>query len=293
LWLSSVSTILLDCDGVVWRGNTVIPGVPETIKKLKEHGKQVIFVSNNSTKSRRDTLEKIIQFGIECTIVCIINCHLLLQDEVITSSYIAPAYLKSIGFKKKTYIIGQSGIGDEFSEAGLPFRGIDEHADIPKNMDAVKQAVKIDKDIGAVVVGLDIRISYTKVAFALNHLEHNEGCLYIATNTDKILPEAEGGLYCPGAGTMVAMLTSAYGKDPIILGKPSSLLFDVLKQKYNLDPARTCMVGDSLQTDIKFGVSSGLQTLLVLTGVSKKSDIGDTLVPRFFINSLGDFSLFF
>jgi len=265
----------------VWRGQRVIPGVPETIRKLKEHGKQVIYVSNNSTKSRKDTLEKIIQFGIECTL-----------DEVITSAYIAPAYLQSVGFKKKTYIIGQSGLADEFSEAGLPFRGIDEHAEIPKDMHDVKQAVQIDKDIGAVVVGLDIRVSYTKVAFALNHLEHNEGCLYIATNTDKILPEAEGGLYCPGAGTMVAMLTSAYGKDPIILGKPSSVLFDVLKQKYNLDPARTCMVGDSLQTDIKFGVSNGLQTLLVLTGVSKKSDISDNLAPQFFINSLGDFSLF-
>jgi len=93
---------------------------------------------------------------------------------------------------------------------------------------------------------------------------------------------------------MVTMLSNAYGKEPLVLGKPSKVLEDMLIKMYNLTPSTTCMVGDSLKTDIKFGLDSGFHTLLVLTGVTLlsaiSSETNSAILPHTYITSLGDFA---
>jgi phosphoglycolate/pyridoxal phosphate phosphatase family enzyme len=277
-FLNNVDSFLLDCDGVLWRGTEPIPGVSESLSLLRSLNKQLIFVSNNSTKTRAQLQKKIQSFGIECK-----------KEEVFGSAYAAAAYLSSINFTKKAYVVGENSIAMELSDVGIKYRGVREHAFIPGGIDEVTPILKQDNEIGAVIVGLDPGLSYPKIAFAFHHL-HDQNCLFLATNTDSRLPVHDKSL--PGAGGMVAALRATTGREPIILGKPSQSLLQLILKSCHLDPKRTCMVGDRLDTDILFGIKGGLSyTLLVMTGVTNENILKDptnTVFPSHMINSLGD-----
>jgi len=277
-FLHSIDTFLLDCDGVIWRGNTVIPGVVESINLLRSLNKKLIFVTNNSTKSRSQIQKKIQSYGIQCT-----------KEEIFGSAYAAAAYLSSINFKKKAYIIGEKSIGQEFDEFGIKYRGIDEHAYVPKNIDDVATHTDVDPEVGAIVIGLDSGLTYPKLAFA--HIQLNDkNCIFIATNTDSILPV--NGKTLPGAGTMVAGLSTSTGREPIVLGKPSQTFMKLILESTKIDPKHTCMIGDRLDTDIRFGIDGNLEfTLLVLTGVTTNDwaeNPENKILPSHVVPSLGD-----
>ena len=141
-----------------------------------------------------------------------------------------------------------------------------------------------DPDVGAVLCGLDLSINYTKLCKAFQCLTRNPGCLFLATNGDSTYPVASGTL--PGTGALWSTLRFALNKDPLVIGKPESTMLDCIKAKcvctriidvdptqltffscrVHFDPARTIMVGDRLSTDIMFGKSGGLATMLVMTG---------------------------
>lgn len=101
-------------------------------------------------------------------------------------------------------------------------------------------------------------------------MKNNPACLFIATNTDATFPSSTHLL--PGGGSTVAPVATALGRQPFVLGKPEPFLLELLKNKYNLNPERTVMVGDRLSTDILFGSQGGLKTLLVFTGVTHQEE---------------------
>lgn len=181
----------------------------------------------------------------------------------------AAKYLQSIGFNKKAYIVGQSGIAEELKEAGIAYRGVEEHAYFPgSGVGPDPAAFAVDPEIGAIVVGLDTKITYTKVAFALLHLQAGgDQCAFVATNPDNTFPSS-GGRILPGGGTVVKMVEYCSHRKPIIVGKPSQWFLDQVIETYNLDRNRTLMVGDKLSTDILFGNQGSIKTLLVFTGVT-------------------------
>jgi len=187
-------------------------------------------------------------------------------DEIYGSAYTAAVYLSSIikiPKDKKVYVIGQSGLEEELREEGIQYMGGTDPADNtlePFNL----SDFSIDPDVAAVVCGLDMQINYTKLSKAFQYLTRNPGCHFIATNEDSTFPIAAGLL--PGSGAVSAPLRYALGRDPICTGKPSSTMLDCVKAKVHFDPERTIMVGDRLNTDILFGKSGGLTTLLVFTG---------------------------
>jgi len=281
-FLHAIDTFLLDCDGVIWRGNTIIPGVIDSISLLRSLNKKLIFVTNNSTKSRLQVQKKVKSFGIECK-----------KEEIFGSAYAAGAYLSSINFKKKAYIIGEESIGAELHEFGIKYRGIEEHAYIPVNIDDVATHTEVDPEVGAIVVGLDPKITYPKLAIAHQHLITDKNCLFLATNMDANLPVH--GKTLPGAGAIVSGLITSTGRNPIVLGKPSQSLMEIILQSCKIDPKKTCMVGDRLETDIKFGTDGGLGfTLLVLTGVTPPDwtqNSENTIFPSHFVPSLGDLAV--
>jgi phosphoglycolate phosphatase len=112
--VDSVETFIFDCDGVIWKGDSLIEGVPETIAMLREMGKRLIFVTNNSTKSRAGYLKKFLGLGLEIT-----------AEEVFSSSFAAAAYLESVNFPKdkKVYVVGEVGILEELDGVGIQYRG--------------------------------------------------------------------------------------------------------------------------------------------------------------------------
>ncbi|KAF5339166.1 hypothetical protein D9611_011158 [Ephemerocybe angulata] len=283
--LEKHDTWLFDCDGVLWKGDHVIEGVTQVLDLLRRRNKKVVFVTNNATKSRKTLLAKFKDLGVQAHV-----------DEVYGSAYTAAVYISTVlALPKhlKVYVIGQSGLEEELHAEGIQTLGGTDPADntlAPFNLNP--ESWKPDPDVAAVVCGLDTKVNYTKLSKAFAYAQ-KEGCHFIATNTDSTYPSSYGLL--PGAGSISAPLRYALGKDPVVCGKPSGTMLDVIKAKIHFDPARTIMVGDRLNTDIEFGKHGGLATLLVLTGITAESDItgpnASPTVPDYVVQSLGDLRL--
>ncbi|XP_062512932.1 glycerol-3-phosphate phosphatase-like isoform X2 [Corticium candelabrum] len=103
----------------------------------------------------------------------------------------------------------------------------------------------------------------------------NPNCIFIGTNEDAFLPVPKGHITIPGTGCLVAAVAMAAQRSPIYIGKPHKPMFELLQKKHGLDPGRTCMIGDSLKSDIRFGFNNNLLTLLVLSGATKKEQFNE------------------
>jgi 4-nitrophenyl phosphatase len=283
--LDKYDTWMFDCDGVLWSGDTLIDGAIESLHLLRSRGKKILFVTNNATKSRKSYKKKFDAFGIEAHV-----------DEIYGSAYAAAVYISSViklPKDKKVYVIGMSGIEEELREEGISFVGGTDPADVtfePFDLNTFTP----DPNVSVVLCGLDSNINYTKLSKAFRYLHTDPTCLFLATNLDSTFPSAGGIL--PGAGSISAPLRYALGRDPVSTGKPSQSMLDCIQAKVHFDPERTIMVGDRLNTDIMFGKQGGLATLLVLTGVTHKSDITGSdvapiAVPDYVTESLGDFRI--
>jgi len=262
--LAGIKTFIFDCDGVVWRGDSLIDGVKETLDYLrKDLGKRVFFVTNNSTKSREQYLGKFTKLGLDVE-----------AEEIFSSSFAAAAYLEQTQFAKtgkKVYIIGEQGIEEELALIGVPYIG--GPSDKAKVADmSPGSAMPHDADVGAVVVGFDRHVNYYKMQYAQLCINENPGCLFIATNLDAVTHLTDAQEWA-GNGAMVGAIRGCTGKEPIVVGKPSSLMIDYIVEKYGMAPSEICMVGDRMDTDIMFGKNNGLQTMLVLSGVTTEEKL--------------------
>uniref|UniRef100_A0A383VYD3 Phosphoglycolate phosphatase n=2 Tax=Tetradesmus obliquus TaxID=3088 RepID=A0A383VYD3_TETOB len=265
---------VFDLDGTIWRGNEVIEGVLEALELLRKLGKKVLFMTNNSMKSRGSYLDK------------------CLQDDIYCSSYSAAAYLDSIGFdrSKKAYVVGERGIMQELAAVGIEsFGGPDDN----EKRASFSSEMLHDTQVGAVVCGVDPNLSYYKVQYASMCLLLNPGCLFIATNTDArghFTPNLEWA----GAGATVGAIKGVVERDPIVTGKPSPFLMQDIAAKHNVQPAKSIMVGDRLDTDILWGLNTGMATLLVMTGVTDEQLLvaqrgsSNGVKPHFVMDSFGD-----
>ena len=278
-FIGSFDSFLFDCDGVLWSGNHIIPNIVEFLLHLRSRGKNVIFVSNNSSKSRLDFKLKFDSLGIEASV-----------NEIVGSSFASAAYLKNVlnfPSDKKVYVIGMKGIQDELSALGIKWTGGETET---LKIDKISQidSIKPDPEIGAVLCGLDLNISYAKYAKAFTYLHTNPDCHFIATNDDATFPA--GNLLYPGAGSLSAVLCKALDRFPKVVGKPHQTMMDAIVANFKLDPARAVMIGDRLDTDIAFGKMGGLKTCLVLTGVTSEQTMlySKECTPDYFIPSLGD-----
>ncbi|RIB02303.1 2-phosphoglycolate phosphatase [Gigaspora rosea] len=280
-FIDKFDTFLLDCDGVLWRGNDIIPGF--IFSFVYFIGKKLLFITNNSAKSRANYLEKFKKLNIEAY-----------EDEIFCSSYASAYYLKNVlkfPKEKKIYIVGESGIADELALEGIRHCGLsDNNIQTFKSDDIVS-----DPEVGAVVCGLDRYINYTKLAKALHYLKSNSDCIFLVTNDDATFPLKD--FVAPGAGSIAASIIKAVGREPDgIMGKPNKPMMDCIAQKFKLNNERTCMIGDRLETDVQFGINGGISTLAVLTGITAEKDllVNDApIIPDYYMTSFGDFSKLF
>lgn len=242
-------------------------------------------MTNNSTKSRPEYLKKLASKGIPCDV-----------EDVFGSSYSAAIYISRIlslpAPKNKVFVIGESGIEEELRSEGVPFIGGTDPAyrrDMaPEDFAGLADGSLLDPDVGVVLAGLDFHINYLKISHGYQYLRR--GARFLATNQDSTLPQSHG--FFPGAGSVFAPLINMTGQQPLALGKPSQAMMDAVEGKFQLDRSRTCMIGDRLDTDIRFGIEGGLGgTLAVLTGVNKQADWekdGAETVPAYYVNGLAD-----
>ncbi|KAH8069499.1 phosphoglycolate phosphatase [Aureococcus anophagefferens] len=273
-FLDSVDVFIFDCDGVIWKGDSLIDRVPAVLKKLRELGKRIFFVTNNSTKSRKGYKKKFEGLGLEVE-----------PEEIFSSSFAAAAYLEQTKFKdtgKKVYIIGESASG-ELDLIGVPHIGAG--ADSAKAPDMKPGGMlEVDEDIGAVVVGFDREVNYYKIQTA--QLAINElGAEFIATNLDAVTHLTDAQEWA-GNGAMVGAIKGC-GREPR-RRQAVALMIDYMEEKFGLDRARICMVGDRLDLDILFGNDNGLKSCLTLSGVTTEA-LARERSSRLRVDSIADY----
>jgi len=288
--LDSYDYFLFDCDGVLWLGDHLLPQVCETLDLLKAHNKTVIFVTNNSTKSRDDYLSKFKKLGI----------HWITKNEVFGSSYASAVYIDKIlqlPKNKKVWVLGEEGIEKELAELGYQTVGGSDPSLVSDgvhfNSDH-EQLVHLDDDVGAVLAGLTLNLNYLKLSITMQYLlKDNKSLPFIATNIDSTFPSK--GKLLIGAGSIIETVAFASGRTPdAICGKPNQSMMNSIKADnpgLKENPKRGLMIGDRLNTDMKFGRDGGLDTLLVLTGIEKEDNVlklAEGIAPVYYANKLGD-----
>jgi HAD superfamily hydrolase (TIGR01457 family) len=237
--MERIKLLIFDLDGVIYRGNTLLPGAKETIQELRNRGKYIAFLTNNSTQTRYQYKKKLSRLGIKTNI-----------SEIFTSAWGTARFLKNKG-ARKAFVIGEEGLKKELRWAGI------EVTFLPQN------------DVDFVVVGLDRRFNYKKLCNAFEAVK--KGAKFIATNMDYTFPLEDK--IVPGGGAIVASLRWALNMEPVIIGKPSLFLLELIINHYGVNKEQSVIVGDRLDTDIEMGKRAGMKTVLVLTGITSREEV--------------------
>ncbi|KAK5641514.1 hypothetical protein RI129_010061 [Pyrocoelia pectoralis] len=281
LFLDSFDTVVCDCDGVIWNLLNPIDGVKETLGALKKCGKKLHFVSNNCLLGTKGIFDALAQY----------------HDEVKTSDIITPtraiiSYLKEARFSKEIYILGTLSMKEDFQNAGFTLANT-KHDESVDSIEAIQEFVDDDVKVGAVICDYDIYLSNIKLIRATIFLRRPD-VLFFAGATDRRI-YAGNKVALPGPHFYQTALMEVTGRTPLVFGKPSQNLHNYIKKNFNIvNPSRVLLVGDSISSDIKFGILGGFQTLLVFSGVSKFTDMKnikkENETPNYYLNSFGDLS---
>ncbi len=232
-----VKAVILDMDGVLWKGTQPIGNLPAIFSKFDQLELKVILATNNSTGTPEIFQEKLKKFGVHVE-----------ADQIVNSS-MAAAYVLSKKFPQggPVYVVGEIGVTNALKEYGF----------FPS-----------EESVIAVVVGMDWHFTYHSLAKAA--LLIRNGATYIATNHDATYPTPEGLM--PGAGAVNALVTSASGVQPVFAGKPHATMMNMILERLKLSPQEILVVGDRLDTDIASGQNASCHTALVLSGVSTREE---------------------
>jgi 4-nitrophenyl phosphatase len=249
-----ISALLIDLDGVLYRGNTALPDAAQFIAWLRRRGLAFRLVTNNATLTPQQYVGKLAGMGIEVE-----------AREVFTSALATALFLRREGADGHTaYAIGETGLLSALDGAGIRIT---------------------DTNPDWVVAGLDRTLTYEKLTTAV--LAINAGARFVGTNPDTSLPTERGLL--PGAGAIQAAITTATGVTPTVVGKPQPLMSQLALEDIGRTVDETAMLGDRLNTDIQGAAAVGMRSILVLTGVSTRADLAVSAVqPDEVVDTLGD-----
>ncbi|MFH1609205.1 MAG: HAD-IIA family hydrolase [Candidatus Bipolaricaulota bacterium] len=228
---------LLDIDGVLVRGAEPVPGAVEALASLKDRGR-VVLLTNNATRSRADMAARLGAAGFAVT-----------ADEVVPSAYVAARYLADEHGPVRFWALGERGLVEEMTCAG--------------------HSPASPAEAQWVVVGMDRGLTYDKLAQALRALL--SGARFLATNRDATYP-TENGLV-PGAGAVVGALEGMGFPPEQVMGKPSPAAYHIALGVAGVPSDRALMIGDRLETDILGAQGLGMDTALVLSGISTLEDV--------------------
>ena len=237
--LSQFNAVLLDMDGVLYRGQLPLPGVNDMLALFAQRAIAYACVTNNSTLTPEQYEAKLAAMGIAIP-----------AAQVITSSVATRRYLESVEpHGTPAYYIGMEGLRVALFGDGY-FIYDEQHPQV-------------------VVSGLDSGATYAKLKIAA--LAIRAGARFVGTNPDLTLPTEEG--LVPGAGSIQALLTAATSVTPLVIGKPEPTMLHAAIDILHADPQHTLVIGDRLDTDIAGAVAAGLASALVLTGVTTMADL--------------------
>ncbi|XP_034119260.1 uncharacterized protein LOC133847166 [Drosophila sulfurigaster albostrigata] len=280
-FIDSFDMMISDCDGVVWLLVGWIPGTGEAINALKDAGKAVKFVSNNSFRTDDQYMEKFNTIGAR-------NVQ---HDDIVHPVKSIVRYLHTLGKGKKqrVYSLMSLEANETLRKHGIEYESlqIKEHLTSATLVDYLA----IDKPVDAVLFDIHLDMSYVELAKAIRHLQQNENCHLIAGGSDVIMPLADN-LNVAGFYDFLQHVKRYTNREATYLGKPSPILGEMLKSMYNItQPERCIFVGDMLVQDVQFGKSCGFQSLLVLSGSLTIDDMHAAppeAQPDYYADSLAD-----
>jgi len=257
---------IFDMDGVLYRGNVVMPHARDTLARLRAAGWQVFFATNNSTSSRADYVARLTTLGLGGDL-----------DHIVTSAYATAHYLERLQPKPNdVFVVGANGLRDEIRAVGIGVRKAEDlpgaHPPPAAAADGVSPAAMREYlthlDLpplpDTVVVGLDLHLTYARLAEAQRALLG--GARFVASNKDRAYP-VEGRLL-PGAGSIVKALEVASGREAICIGKPEPFLFQEAIRRAGNSPGPVVVVGDAPEYDIVAAHKVAAVGVLITTGLT-------------------------
>lgn len=242
--LKDKKLFLLDIDGTIAIDSELIDGTKDFMDYILKIDGKYIFITNNSTKSIKDYVDKFTKLGIKVD-----------NTNFITASYATALYLREEYKNKRIFVIGTRSFIEEL-----------------KSFD-INVTEEIEDDIDCVVVGYDNELNYSKIVKACELLL-TRNIDYIGTNPDLACPTKFG--FVPDCGAICKMIECAVKREPIYIGKPNKLIVDLCLKESGFSKDETLVIGDRLYTDIACGINSNVETALVFTGEAKDEDIKDT-----------------
>ena len=248
-----IRVVILDLDGVIYRGRTPLPGARETTEWLHHRGYQTYYLTNNSTRTRDSYVSLLADFRIQAD-----------RDHIVTSASLTALYFRDIGAldgrrpRPTVMVVGEGGLADELRDVGL--RVVRRRGAQP---------------VAYVVAGMDRKFTYAKLYEAQQAIR--AGAQFVATNRDATYPVEDNVI--PGGGSIVAALATAAEQEPILIGKPSARAGELILRQAGVAGDEALMIGDRLETDIEMGRRAGLWTCLVLSGISQADEV-DSLPPE-------------
>jgi HAD superfamily hydrolase (TIGR01457 family) len=239
--LGTVRGFLLDMDGTFYLSDRLLEGALRFIEVLRKQQKEFLFLTNNSSKQGRQYAEKISKLGLP-----------LGAESVLTSGEATALYLGEQHRGARIFLCGTPFLEDEFRQHGFQL---------------------VEQEPEFVVLGFDQTLTYKKLWQLCDFVR--AGVPYIATHPDFNCPTETG--FMPDVGAMIAFVKASTGREPdLVVGKPNRLIVDAAAAKMNLKVSELAMIGDRLYTDIALGQSSGIATVLVLSGETSMEDLKDS-----------------
>jgi NagD protein len=244
---------ICDMDGVLYHGDRLLAGVTQFVDWLKAKKKKFLFLTNSSERSPRELKEKLDRLGIQVD-----------ASHFYTSALATASFLVSQKPNGSAYVIGEAGLINALYDAGFSMNEV--------NPDYV-------------VVGETRAYSYEKIERAVNLVR--SGAKLIGTNPD--LTDSMGSDIAPATGALIAPIELATGKKAYFLGKPNPLMMRHARKMLGCSRAETAIVGDRMETDIITGIHSGIDTVLVLSGVTSRADLQHyAYQPLYILSGVGE-----
>lgn len=248
--LKEKTLYLLDMDGTIYNENQIFEGTLDFLKAIEEQGGQYIFITNNSSKSVEDYVEKVRAMGICAG-----------YEHFYTSSQATAMYLQENYPGQVVYCMGTDSLVQELRKSGI------------------EVVTEVDDRASVVLIGFDTENTSEKIRNTCIML--GKDVAYLATNPDLVCPVSFG--YIPDCGSMSIMLKNSTGKEPFFIGKPEPIMVNCVLKKQNKCPEEAVIVGDRLYTDIKTGERAGVDTICVLSGEASMEDIQNSEVKPTYI----------
>jgi len=228
---------IMDMDGVLVSGDTRIPGADVFLERLKARGAEYLVLTNTPTRTPGDLAHRLKTLGLDIP-----------PERIFTSAMATSLFLQSQQENARAYVIGESGLTEAVHNIGYVITDVDPHF---------------------VVLGETYAYALESVTKAIRLIM--DGAKFIATNPDPSGP-TESGLV-PACGAMAALIEKVTGVSPYFIGKPNPLMMRMALNYLGVHSENTVMVGDRMDTDIVAGVESGMETVLVLSGVTRREDV--------------------